>query len=262
MMWLYDIPIWLLGIGIVGATMIVCLGGFVLAHKVIRGERTDEVGNVALTFIGVICAFHSLLIAFSAVLVWQDFQDSENAVAVEASTIEDVYRDLSIYGGTQAENAARILIAYTRAVVDDEWPLMADGNASDTAANLISQVFREAGALEPQSPREQIIFAEIFRHLNELMNNRQQRLQDAQSAMPGMFWAIVLIATIVMISYTGLLANTYANLAMVGGLAASIGLIFFFIVALDHPFAGDAAVTPDPFVDLLKHFGDNGATAP
>jgi phosphotransferase system glucose/maltose/N-acetylglucosamine-specific IIC component len=119
MMWLYDIPTWLLGVGIVGATTIVCLSGFVSIHKVVRSDRTDEISNVALSFISIICAFHSLLIAFSAVLVWQDFQDSENAVAVEASTIENVYRDLSIYGGTQAETAQRILLDYARSVVQD-----------------------------------------------------------------------------------------------------------------------------------------------
>ena len=38
-------------------------------------------------------------------------------------------------------------------------------------------------------------------------------------------------------------------------MAISIGLIFFFIVALDHPFAGGSAVDPDPFVELLTRYG-------
>jgi hypothetical protein len=134
---------------------------------------------------------------------------------------------------------------------------MARGNSSDKAAALINQVFRQAGSLDPQTPREQIIFSEIFRHLNELMNNRQKRLQDAQDAMPAMFWIVVLIATALLVAYTGLIPYTRANFAMVAGMAASIGLIFFFIVALDHPFAGDTAVAPDPFTDLLKQFGAN-----
>jgi hypothetical protein len=261
MMWLYDIPTWMLGCGIVGLTVALCLGGFVLIHKTIRGERTDEVSNVAISFISIICAFHSLLIAFSAVLVWQDFQDSENAVAAEASTVEDVYRDLSIYGGEPAQAAARTLIRYVRTVVEDEWPAMAAGNTSANANELINRVFREAGSLDPQSPREQIVFSEIFRHLNELMNNRQKRLQDAQSAMPTMFWVVVLIATVLLIAYTGLMPNTRANLAMVAGMAASIGLIFFFIVVLDHPFAGETAVAPDPFVDLLTQFDTKASPA-
>ena len=127
MMWLYDLPNWLLGTLIVGVTTIVCVGGFILIHTLVRGERTDEVSNVAISFISVVCAFHSLLIAFSACLVWQDFENSENAVAVEANTVEDVYRDLGIYGGPQASDAARTLLEYAKVVVEVEWPLLADG---------------------------------------------------------------------------------------------------------------------------------------
>lgn len=262
MIWLYSIPTWLLGLLVVGATTLVGIGGFWLLHKVLPVQRTDDVGNVAISFVSVICAFHSLLLAFSAVLVWQDFQDSQKAVAVEANTVDDVYRDLRIYGGAQAAAAGQTLLEYAKSVVEDEWPRMAEGKSSEKSAKLIDGVFQQAGALDPQTSREQIIYAEIFRHLNELMNNRQDRLQDAQSEMPGMFWAIVLIATALLIAYTGFLPNTRANLLMVSGMAVSIGLIFFFIVVLDHPFAGGSAVAPDPFVEQLKAFGVSVETRP
>ncbi|MCD6074686.1 MAG: hypothetical protein K0Q70_1569 [Rhodospirillales bacterium] len=261
MMWLYDIPTWSLGLMVVAATIALTIGGFTLIHRIYPGDRSETSPDMVIAFIGVICAFHSLLLAFSAVLVWQDFQDSEQAVAVEANTIEDIYRDLTIYGGPQAMTAAQTLIEYVRIVVNEEWPLMADGGASEKAQSLVEQVFQQAGALDPKSPREQVIFSEIFRHLNELMNNRHERLQDAQSAMPGLFWVIVLIATALLIAYLGMLPLTGENLLMAGGMAAAMGLIFFFIIAFDHPFAGDAAVQSDPLMEILEHFGGSARTA-
>lgn len=251
MMWLYDMPTWLLGVVVIGATVIACAGGFLLIHRIVPGDRSENSDDLVVAFVSVVCAFHSLLIAFSAVLVWQDFQDSEQAVAVEANTAADVFRDLGLYGGATAQNAQQLLVQYVRTVVEEEWPLMADGQELPKAQTLLNQVFATAGSLDPQTPRQQVIFAEMFRHLNELMDNRHERLHDAQSAMPGMFWAIVLIATVLLIAYTGLLPLTRVNLAMVAGLAAAIGIIFFFIVAMDHPFAGETGVEPAPFTELL-----------
>lgn len=260
MMWLYEIPTWSLGLMIVGATIAATLGGFILIHKIWPGARSDISPDMVIAFVGVVCAFHSLLLAFSAVLVWQDFQDSEQAVSVEANTMEDVYRDLGIYGGAQATLARETLIDYVRAVVNDEWPLMAGGKSSEKAQALVDRVFEYAGALDPQSPREQVIFGEIFRHLNELMNNRHERLRDSQSAMPSLFWAVVLIATALLIAYLGMLPMTKDNLLMIGGMAAAMGLIFFFIIAFDHPFAGDASVEPEPLIEILQHFGGDAKT--
>jgi hypothetical protein len=251
MMWLYDIPTWLLAILIIGLTMAASLGGYVLLHRLFPGVRTEETSNLAVSFIGIVCAFHSLLLAFSAVLVWQDFQDSGQAVAMEANTVDDIYRDLTIYAGPTATGAAQTLRQYVRTVIDEEWPMLAEGNQSPKAAALLDDVFAQVGKLEPTTAREQVIFGEIFRGMNELVNDRHARIDDSQSAMPGIFWAIVLITTALLVTYTGLLPLTRINFAMVAGMSMSIGLIFFFIVALDHPFAGGASVEPEPLEDIL-----------
>ena len=262
MMWLYDIPTWTLGVLIIGVTMTVGLGGFGLLHRFFPGERSEESGNMAVSFIGIVCAFHSLLLAFSAVLVWEDFQDSEQAVAVEANTVDDIYRDLTIYGTPAARAAAQTLHDYVRVVLEEEWPLLADGKSSAQADKLLDEVFRRVGVIEPATPREQVIYGEIFRHLNELVNNRHERIHDAQSAMPPLFWAIVLIATGLLVGYTGLLPLTRVNLSMVAGMSAAIGLIFFFIVAMDHPFAGETGVEPGPLKEVLAEMDALAKAAP
>ncbi len=186
-MWMYNIPLVLLGIFVVGYTMALSMGGYVLLHRVFPAKRSDETKNLAISFIGIVCAFHSLLLAFSSVLVWRDFQSSAQAVSKETNSVEDVYRDLLRYDGPQARAAATTLVTSVRVVVTEEWARMAHGKESDKARALAAQIFQEAGSLDPKAPREQVIFAEIFRHLNEFMDNRHERLHDAQSAMPAMF---------------------------------------------------------------------------
>jgi hypothetical protein len=250
-LWLYTLPKWLMGILITGTTLATGMGGYLGLHRLFPGRRDAEVSGNAVGFLGVICAFYSLLLAFSAVLVWQDFQDSDQAVSSEANTLEDVCRDLSAYGGPQAKSALAALEESGSLVVREEWPLLAQGQASPGCATQFNEAFTRAAALDPRSPREQAIFGEIFHHLNELGNYRAERISDAQSSMPVLFWAVVLLSTVLLMIYTAMLPRDPAHIVMVSAMLASIGLLLFFIVALDHPFSGDGAVDPGPLEEVL-----------
>ncbi len=65
-----------------------------------------------------------------------------------------------IYAGPTATGAAQTLRQYVRTVIDEEWPLLADGKQSPKAAALLDDVFAQVGRLEPTTTREQVIFAE------------------------------------------------------------------------------------------------------
>jgi hypothetical protein len=254
MMWIYDLPTWLLGMVIVEGMIFAAVGAFFALHRAFSGLRSEQVGSLAMSFIGIVCAFHSLVLAFSAVLVWQNFQNADAAVAAEAGAIEDLYRDLRIYGTPQARKAGATLLAYTRAVVEDEWPLMARRSTGPKAAALVEQVFEEAGGLAPKSSREEVVFAEIFRTLNRIVGHRHVRIWESEKSMPGIFWAVTLLATALLFAYTGLLPPTRLNAFMVAGMSAAIGLVFFFIVAFDHPFVGDFSVDAKPLQSILERF--------
>ena len=63
---------------------------------------------------------------------------------------------------------------------------------------------------------------------------------------------MVLIGTVLSMATTVVLPLTRFNLAMVGGLALSIGLVFYFIVAMDRPFAGKESISVAPFQSAIE----------
>ena len=46
---------------------------------------------------------------------------------------------------------------------------------------------------------------------------------------------------------------TRFNGIMVAALAMSLGLVLFFLIALDRPFAGRESVSPQPFLGALEN---------
>src|SRR4030095_4884240 len=83
MMFLYDLPDWLMALAIVAAILGFALGGFYAFHRFWRPSFTDEQRSVAMTVLTVVATINALLLAFVAVSVWEAFGEAEAAVVNE-----------------------------------------------------------------------------------------------------------------------------------------------------------------------------------
>ena len=251
MMALYDLPNWLLGVTIVGATMGMSYAGYFLFHRLIRMQFSDTDRGLAMSVLGIVATVNSLLLAFSAVSVWESFRGADAAVTSEANTIQALARDLAVFDTPRAADARMALRRYTETVINDEWAYMRTGAESLKAWDSFDDMFRAIATLELDSPREQTWMYEIFWRTNELLAQRRTRLYSAQSRVPGMLWTVVLLGTGLCMVMTYVLPPIRFHLAMIGALAFSLGLVFFFIFAMDRPFAGNQSISPTPFRDAL-----------
>ena len=78
--------------------------------------------------------------------------------------------------------------------------------------------------------------------------NRFDRMfKTSQAEVPGTLWTVVLLGTFLTMIVTVVLPPSRFNVAMVGALMLSIGLVFYFVVAMDRPFAGKESISPQPF---------------
>ena len=49
------------------------------------------------------------------------------------------------------------------------------------------------------------------------------------------------------------LRPTHFNLTLIAALSFSIGLVFYFIIAMDRPFAGEESISPAPFESAIAN---------
>jgi hypothetical protein len=248
---LYTMPHWPMGVLVVGATTGISLAVYGLMHRALRLKLSEEEAAAGPAFAGILATVTSLLLAFTAVSVWEAFKSADGAVTNEATTATMMARDLASLGGPAANAAREELRGYLTSVVEKEWPLLSSGGMSDDARVRIDHIFRAVALIEPKTKREEIIAAEIWARLNDLAKYRRERLMAAHARVPQTLWAVVLIGTLMTVICAGTLKPNRFGWAMMAGLSSSFGLVFFFILAMDRPFSGRESVGPDAVQDTL-----------
>lgn len=247
MLLLYDLPNWLLGTVIIGGTMAAGYGAYFTFHRLCRATFSDENRAVAMTVLGVVATVNSLLLAFSAVSVWESFSSADAAVVSEANSVAALARDLAIFDSVESRQARGMLREYADMVIHVEWQDMRKGSANIDVWNHFDRMFLAIGRIEPDIPRRVALLPEILARINELLKERRSRLYTRQAEVSGTLWTVVLLGTLLTMTMTFVLPPTRFHVWMVGVLLFSIGLVFYFIVAMDRPFAGKESISPQPF---------------
>jgi hypothetical protein len=160
------------------------------------------------------------------------------------------------------------MIDYIHVVIDEEWDAMSRGEASQNAWIAFDKMFHEVGKIDAQTQKQSVILREIWARINELTKHRRERLHVAESSVPVVLWGVVLMGTVLtFLCLYSLPIGRYSTF-LIGITGMSIGLVLFFILAMDRPFAGKESVDDEPFVQALanmdrwdKTFGDENPPA-
>ncbi|WP_457355349.1 bestrophin-like domain [Roseateles sp. P5_D6] len=248
----YDLPNWLLGLTLVLAWMLIALAAQTFIPRRWREQATEIDRNVMLASLGVIATINSLLLAFSAVSVWESFGAAEQAVQREATAIAQLGRTLALYEGAPARIARERLRAYGRSVVTKEWPAMLEDRPSATTLDAFDALFYALATLRPSNPADTVLLDQAWTQANELVSHRRARLQASKGKVPATLWAVVLagsVLTLIPMAVPPVSTSSRGALLM---LAVALGLIFHFVAAMDRPFLGAERVTPEAIEDALE----------
>ncbi len=248
----FALPDWLASTLVLVAAVMLSIGGHVIARRITPKVSKEET-DLAVALMGVVAAFTGIMLAFAAVQVWDDFSQAEKAVAQEASAVSQLYRDLTVYGDEAAPARAAVKV-YVRDVLDDEWPKLEQGKPGAKTAQALVRLFNEAGRLQPRTSQQTVVYAEIFRNLNQVVSYRRARLTTARSELPGLFWVVVVAGSAVIVAFTFVFPVTRTNSMVIGGLALSLALIFLFILEVNRPFQGVYKVEDTEIRGLLPVF--------
>jgi len=252
MMLIYDLPNWLIGIMTVFVMSGIALGGFYLWKKCIKWENNEDANGNAIAILGVVAMVLSLLLAFSAVSVWEAYSGADSAAAAEASVSGELVRDLAVYG-IDAKPSRMAVRDYLNSVITDEWIAMSKGENAETSAHKFNVIFHKIALIEPKNKQQEILLAEIWGKVNQLNEYRRGRLNIASgSAVPGALWGTIIFGIIFNYILFFLLPYNKFNRFLLAVYAAMLGLLLFFIIVMDHPFTGSVSVSPYAYEQAIK----------
>ena len=249
----YNMPIWLATIVVLGVALAVGLGTSIGVQRLFRIRSTAEEKEVAVNLMQVVAAYVGIMIAFAGVQVWQDFSDAKAAVAHEAATTSQLYQDLTIFG-PETRPARSALRSYVISITRDEWSRLGEGEGSEATEAALQRVFAEVGKLNPADNRAGAIYEEMLSKMNDLVDFRHDRIVESQAGIPLILWTIGLVGSLLTVAYASAFTPTRFNITMIGGISLTLGLVFLFILTVDHPFKGEFSVSNRHLVELSGTF--------
>jgi ABC-type multidrug transport system fused ATPase/permease subunit len=254
-----ELPIWLLLIVVVGALvgLVVLLVWSIRRLVPVVAEGFDA--EVASQMLGVVAALFGLLLAFIIVIAYENYTDAQSNVTGEADALAAIVRDSAAFPPSERERVHASIGAYVRAVVEEEWSRMREGDDSPRAWTAVDGIFVTLQGIEPTSPSAVAFYDDSVRQLNVALDARRNRLDDAGGGLPWVIGALLFVGSLVIVGYAVLIGSrSYSFHAIgAGSIAVIIGMSLVVLVALIYPFSGDLAIDSEPFQNgiLAQFFG-------
>lgn len=211
-------------------------------------KRQHEVASFYFLMIGTL---YAVLIAFAIFVVWTQFQDAGNNLENEVNEVGDLSRmSLALPDPAQDEIRAALL-NYIHAVLEDEFPAMAEGHESSRTWEAIEKLWRVYENVElPAGPKADAFYRESLIHLNGLSNYRRNRLFTSRGTVPQMLWYLLIIGGILLVAFTYCFGHDslWSQSAMTAAMSGLLAFSLFLVLAYDSPYAGAARVSQAPYL--------------
>lgn len=250
-----------------GITALATAGGLIVRRWVAVEvlERHNEVAGFIYAVIGVV---YAVLLGFTAIIVWERYNQAQAEVEKEANELGDLFRDAQVFPDEIRRELEARLRSYARLVVEKEWPAMAEHKSSSETWDAYNELWQTYYRFTPQNEHERVWYTQSLTRLNQLGDHRRLRLLSSRSGgIPAVMWGVLIGAGAISIGFSYLFGtkNTGAQTLMTAGLAMTIALVLLSILALEQPFAGITRVEPDAFdqlADIFDVWSQSGASRP
>jgi hypothetical protein len=253
--WIYDFENWQLGLMIVSTFAVVGVVGLIvtrpLSRWVLRGS--GEYNDVVSWVFAGIGVFYGLALGLIAVGTWEDFSSIDGQISQEAALLGSLYDDLDAYPEPIRGRLEDQLRAYTRFIIEKDWPAHRKGLVEDEGNRLLDRLEDSVRAFDPSSEREKINHAEVVHAVTQVDQARRVRLSSVTTGLPASLWVVVLIGGVLnmVLLYLFWVENLLLHSILVAIFATFIGLMIFLTAAMDNPFRGEFSVLPDAYQEVL-----------
>lgn len=236
-----------------GAAVLATLG-FVLLVRFVPGVRSADRNEVAAVYFSLVGVLYAILLAFVVVVAWEKFNSADTATATEVTRLSNLWRDAGGLDPIERDAVRGDLERYVQNVIVHEFDTMQEGESSDVAAEAYVAIWDRYYELSPEGVRAEAFFSTSLGRLNELGEARRLRLLASQSSIPLAMWGLLVGGGLLTIGWCYLfwMGSVRVQAALIAVLGGFAGFVLFLIYALQHPFAGDVAVSSDVYEDLLS----------
>ncbi|MGB3835819.1 hypothetical protein [Castellaniella sp.] len=201
-----------------------------------------------------------LVIAFVASDVWQQENRGRIAVEQEAIAVSDTLRVAQHLPPGLLDQATGLVSDYIREVVEQEWPLMGNGQSSAKAESLLDaleqtsvQVDVAAADAGPERTGWRLAAMDLRHYTQEIEKARNQRLLVASGKVVATKWIAVLVLLFVAACVICELHAPQRRAMVLALILFSLGFgaTLYLIASYDRPFTGSTIIQPRSLTLML-----------
>src|ERR687895_1532519 len=156
------------GVLVVGGTCLIALAGLELVQRLVPAASRRPHNDVAGFIYAALGVIYAVLLALVVIAVWEEYGTAKETVEQEANAAADIFwlaDRLPESRGTRIQELCR---SYAEEVVDNEWPLMEQGQAplmtqvedTPTGWTLIDDIRASLQEIQLQTPADEQLYAE------------------------------------------------------------------------------------------------------
>jgi hypothetical protein len=248
---LAHLPVWLLVIvfaifSILGMFIFHGLVRFCLA-KYTPGYKSDLALNIHTS----VSTLLALIVAFSIVQTVANFRQSEHIVKQEAVRINNLDRLLVRYGNPELETIRLALREYAQSIVTDEWLEMDMGHHSTKTGDLFKPVSKGIIEIKPSTPRENSIYSEMLKIVDSLADSRNDRLDAAESSLPGIFWTLIIVILMLKTILSAFVERSRVANVVIATQMVAFSSLLCLTFSFDQPFKGETSIKPSAIIEVI-----------
>ncbi len=161
--------------------VLLAVAGLLLVQRLVPPMLRQEHNDVAGFIYAVVGVLYAVLLAFVVIVVWQQLEATRNAAEDEANELAGVYFLANRFPEPERSRVQDLARSYARTVVEEEWPLMAEGKASPRAWVLLDELRLAVQGMDPRTEAEQVLYDQGVTRMHELSDARRVRLLDARA---------------------------------------------------------------------------------
>jgi hypothetical protein len=233
----------LLAVIVLGVALACVALMFAVRHRA-RGDHffiEIERGAGVFAFLGTAFA---VLLAFVVLEAFGSFNDARTGAESEATALVELSRSSEFFASTDREPLAERLICYARAVIDDEWPAMHEGERSPLVQEWVERLGEALRNVDIRTPSQEAAFLQMLEQEATRVEARRARLSEATRALPAPVWFILVLGAALTIGFALLFADRREGFLVQGCLIAGVaGLVtagLLLVWFLDHPYADES----------------------
>jgi hypothetical protein len=227
------------------------LASYIISRGVSLEARLNHhaVGSQVFLQIGVMFA---VLLAFVFSEVWAEYNTADQAINGECGALHGAAMLANALPDGKGRPINQAIDIYAKAVVEKEWPLMAERRRSPEAAQDFRVAFDLAARLNSTQSSEVAIQTQILTLLSLAHTNRETRTFQVTRSLPPVMWVVLCALSLFLIGFV-LFAGIEGpgHLIFAASFTGCTVMVLVLVRLLDFPFEGALTLSNADFVKML-----------